>query len=511
MRSISTDLLAGVLVGVVLVPTAMAYGVIAGLGPVAGLHGAIVLGLLAAIMGNTRGLISGPNIFVTIVLASVVSEHGVEAGFTAALVSGVFLMVFGFTRLGRFVVYIPHSLLSGFFTAAGMVLVVTQVLPAIGLPPASGGVVGSVRAWSSATVDFDALAVAVVTVAVGVFWPARLSRYAPGQFVALLVGSAAGIIWFTGAPVIGEVPRGLPTLIWPAFEPQVIPSAFTMALLCSAVTLLTCLQADATTGGRHQPNRELVAQGVGNVVAGLIGGNPGGVSSITFLNLQSGGRGKIAGVTSAVVVALALMVPFNRVPLSMLAGIIMVTGYRLVDWEFLRRVRRIPVGYTVVMLVTAAVALLIDFTMAILAGLVLSTLVDATQSHRRELERLVSVPLLDTEIWPDSDPYQARVGLIVMPDRVSVASARELARILGGAIQASRATIMDFSRTDYLDDTAASLIGKVIDRKPVVVSGLHGQPGTMLTAFGTLRPDNRAQDLESAKARVRVMVESEGD
>ena len=158
-------------------------------------------------------------------------------------------------------------------------------------------------------------------------------------------------------------PRGLPALTWPAFNPEVIPPAFTMALLCTAVTLLTCLQADATTGGRHQPNRELMAQGVGNVAAGLIGGNPGGASSTTFLNLQVGGRSRVAGVTSAVVVALAFAVPFNQIPLSMLAGIIIVTGYRVIDWEFLRRVRSIPLGYTVVMLATATVAVLIGFTM----------------------------------------------------------------------------------------------------------------------------------------------------
>ena len=419
-------------------------------------------------------------------------------------------MVFGLTRLGRFIVYIPHSLLSGFFTAAGIVLVVTQVLlPAIGLPPAPGGVAGSVKAWTSATVDFEALAIAWITVAVGVFWPTRLAKYAPGQFVALLAGSAAGIIWFTGAPVIGEIPRGLPALTWPVFMPEVIPAALTMALLCAAVTLLTCLQADATTGGRHQPNRELMAQGVGNVAAGLIGGNPGGASSTTFLNLQAGGRSMVAGVTAAVVVALALAVPFNQIPLSMLAGIIVVTGYRIIDWEFLRRVRSIPLGYTVVMLATATVAVLIGFTMAILFGLVLSTLMDVTRSLRLELERLVSVPLLDTEIWPDSDPYESRVGLIVMPDRVSVASARELSRILGGDVQASQAVIMDFSRTAYIDGTAAVLIGKVINRKPVVVSGLHGEPATMLAAFGTLQPDSCTQDVEQAKAVVRAMFEAE--
>ena len=134
MRSIATDLLAGVLVGVVLVPTAMAFGVIAGVGSASGLYGAIALGLLAAITGGTRGLISGPNIFVAIVLVPMVAEEGLAAGFTAALLSGVFLILLGLARLGRFIVYIPHSLLSGFFTAAGIVLVATQVLPAIGQP-----------------------------------------------------------------------------------------------------------------------------------------------------------------------------------------------------------------------------------------------------------------------------------------------------------------------------------------------------------------------------------------
>ena len=484
----------------------MAFGVIAGVGPASGLYGAIAVGLLAAITGNTRGLISGPNIFVVIVLAPLVTEEGLAAGFTAALLSGVFLILFGLARLGRFIVYIPHSLLSGFFTAAGILLVVTQVLPAIGQPSASGGVIGGVKAWASTTVQYDALAVAGITVVVGVFWPSRLARYAPGQFVALLVGSAAGILWFSGAPTIGDIPQVLPELTWPVLNPSVITPAFAMALLCAAVTLLTCLQADASTGGRHNPNRELMAQGVGNIGASLIGGNPGGVSSTTFVNLQAGGRSKVARIAAAVVVALALALPFDKLPLAVLAGIIMVTGYRLIDWGYVRRLRAIPFGYTAVMLATAAVAVLIDFTVAILVGLVLSALVDATRSHSRELERLVSVPLPDTVIWPDADPYDARVGLIVLPDRVSVASARELSRILGGDIRASEAVIMDFGNTTYLDDTAAVLIGRLIDGKPVAIAGLHGEPAKMLASFGTVRTDSCAQDVEQAKAVVRAML-----
>ena len=479
------------------------------MGPASGLYGAIAIGLLATIVGGTRGLISGPNIFVAIVLASVVAEHGLAAAFTAALLSGVCLMVFGLTRLGRFIAYIPHSVLSGFFTAAGILLVVSQVLPAIGLPPASGRVVGIVKAWPGATMNYDALAVAGTAVLVGVLWHQWLARYAPGQFVALLTGSAVGILWFSGAPVIGDVPPGLPELTWPVLDPAVIPPAFTMALLCAAVTLITGLQADATTGASHQPNREMMAQGVGNIAAGLVGGNPGGASSATFINLQAGGRGKVAGIAAAGVVALALVaLPFSEIPLSTLAGIVMVTGYRVIDWGYLRRLRGIPLGYASVMLMTVAVAVLIGFTEALPVGLVVAALVEATRSYGHELERLVSVPLMDTEVWPDADSFDARVGLIVLPDRVPVASARELTRILGGDIQDSEAVIMDFSRTTYLDDTSAALIGKIVDSKPVVVAGLHGEPAKMLAGFGTVRADRSAPDVERAKAVIRAMVAS---
>ena len=138
-------------------------------------------------------------------------------------------------------------------------------------------------------------------------------------------------------------------------------------------------------------------QGVGNIAAGLVGGNPGGASSATFINLQAGGRGKVAGIAASAVVALALVaLPFSEIPLSTVAGIVMVTGYRVIDWGYLRRLRGVPLGYATVMLMTVAVAVLIGFTEALLVGLVVAALVEATRSHRHELERLVSVPLMDT-------------------------------------------------------------------------------------------------------------------
>ena len=505
-KTITTDLLSGMVVGVILVPTAMAYGVIAGVGAASGLYGAIAIGLIASVTGGTQALISGPNFIVAVVMATVVAERGSESAFTAALLTGVILVVFGVARVGRFIAYIPHSLLSGFFTAAGILFIATQVLPALGLPTAPGGIVGNVKEWPGTAVNYEAFAVAGITVITGFLWPRKLAKYAPGQFMALSAGSAAGILWFKDAPVIVDIPSSLPQLTLPVFDLAVITPAFTMAFLSAANTLLIALQNDTITGARHKPNRELVAQGLGNVAAGLIGGNPGGVSAVSLINAHAGGRSMIAGLTAALVMVLSIVVlQAVHIPFAALAGIIMVNGYRMIDWRYLKRLPRIPFNYTVIMLTTAVFAVLVDFATAILIGLVVAALVSAARSERRELDRLISVPLLDSTIWPDAQPFASRVGLVILPDRVSVASAREMARILKGDVRDSEIVIFDFGRTTYVDDTAATLIGQVISGKQVVISGLQGDTAIMMAGFSEAS-EMQASDLAQAKAMVREML-----
>lgn len=507
VRSLTTDLLSGTVVGVILVPTSMAYGIVAGVGATSGLYGAIALGLVAAMTGGTRALISGPNVFVAVVMTPVVGAYGLQGAFTAALLAGAILVAFGLLRLGRFIAYIPHSLLSGFFTAAGLLLIATQILPMLGLPTAPGGVVGNAKEWFGATVNYEALAVAAITIVVGLVWPRRLAKYAPSQFVALVVGTATGVAWLSGAPVIGDIPSGLPDLHLPVSELAIIGPAFTMALLSAATTLITAVQLDSITGEIHKPNRELVAQGLGNVAAGLIGGNPGGVSSTSLINAHAGGRSRIAALAAVSVLVLStIALQAIRVPLAALAGIIMVTGYRIIDWPFLRRIRRIPFGYSLLMLATVCLAVLVDFVTAILIGLVIAALVNAARSERYELDRLKSVPLLDTELWPDAEPYSSRVGLIVLPDTISIASARRIATILRGDVQASELVILHFGDVEYIDDSAAAVIGRVVAEKHVIVAGLHGDAATLLTAFAAVS-ENQAKDLEQAKDMAREMLD----
>ncbi len=457
-------------------PVAMAYGLISGVGPAAGLYGAVAIGLVAAAAGGCRALIAGPNVFVALVLAPVAAEYGLMAAFTTGMLAGVILVGFAVVRVGRLVAYIPHSLLVGFFAAAGIILVVTHILPALGLPTAAGGAIGNAAAWPRASVNLH----------------------------ALVVGTVIGAVWFPAAPVVGDIPRGLPNLTTPVFNPAFILPAFTMALISAANALITALQADNLVGSSHRSNRLLAALGVGNLLGGFLGGNPGGASVTTFLNIQTGGRSVLSPIVAALVVLLTLLfLPIERIPIAALAGIVIVNGWLIIDWRYLKRMVKIPRGYAAVTLTTAVVAMLVDFNVAVVIGLVVAALVGAVRSERSELQRLVSLPLPDSTIWPDGEPFESQVGLVVMPDWVSVASTREMARVLNREVAENQVTIFDFRKVAYMDDTAATLVTQVVAGRRVALAGLHGVAQELLTAFGDVSIAHVVSDVEEAKAAIR--------
>ena len=505
IRRIITDLQAGIVVGIVLVPVAMAYGLIAGIGPAAGLYGAVAVGLVAAVAGSSRSLIAGPNVFVALVLGPVAIEYGLAGAFTTTMLAGIILLAFAAARWGRLVAYIPYSLLAGFFTAAGIVLVITHIMPAIGLSTAKGGVIGNVTAWMDASINIDALAVAGTTVVIGLLWPRKLARYVPGPFVALVAGTAIGLTLFQAAPVVGDIPRGLPTLTTPIFNPAFVLPAFTIALLCAANGLLVALQTDSLTGGTHRPNQLLAAFGVGNLLGGFMGGNAGGASVTTFLNIQAGGRTIVSTISASLIVLLALVaLPIERIPIAALAGIVIVNGYLVIDWRYVKRITKVPRGYAAVMSITAVVAVAVDFNVAVIIGLVAASLVGARRSERSELQRLISVPVPDSAVWPDGDPLESHVGLVVMPDWVSVASAREMARVVTGDIRENQVTIFDFRKVAYMDDTAATLTGQVIAGRRVALAGLQGTAKEVMLAFGNVEPGRLLSDVDEAKEAIRA-------
>ena len=529
------DAFGGTIAGATMLPQAMAYGIVSGLGPVAGLYGTIAVCLFAGVFGGTRGMIGGPNMFVAVTMAIVVAEYAdnLTEALTTAMLAGLIQLTFGVLRLGRYVSYVPYSVMSGFFTAIGLLIIVTQVMPALGAAPVGGGVIGNVRAWPSAltNANFHAVAVAGISLAVAVFWPRRWGRFVPSPFMALLLAALAATLLLRDAPVIGNIPFDFPGLQAPVLSASVVVRllgpAFLIALLSSVSTLVIAMQIDAMTGTQHQPNREIVSHGLGNIAAGVVGGMPGGISGATMANVASGGRSQLAGVIAALILAVLMFgvrPVAEEIPYAAFSGILLSIGWGFMDRRFIARIHAIPRIYVVVTLLTIAVALFVGYMDAMLLGMVIAALLGARRSEGEELRQLVSVPLLDRAVLGDGgmadgdDPYMARTQLVMFPDRISVASARELARIVGRESSGQQVIVFDFGRTKYIDDTAAEMLGQMVNTavaqsgKRFVVAGLHGETAETLNGMGLLSgvsEGNFAADLDGAKVIAGAMLSSE--
>ena len=526
------DVLGGITAGGITLPVAIGYGVLSGLGPVAGLYGAVAVGIFASLFGGTRGLVYGPNTAVTVTMGVVVAEYADSLAEAASIgiLAGLIQMVFGLLGLGRYASYIPTSLISGFFTAFGILIIVKQSFLALGGTTPPGSVADNLAALPSAVMDVNlqALALTAACIGVSVLWRGRLLRLSPAPFITLVFGILIGVFLFRGAPVIGEIPSGLPSLQLSAisvdFFLRTVQPAFIMALLASVQTFIWALRVDAITGTQHKPNREMLAQGIGNVAAGSTGGLAGSVAPGAFANAMSGGRSPVAGLTAAGIVLAAILFlgpVAKQIPFAVLAAILIIIGWGMIDWRFIKRVHRIPRSFALVMVLTFVLVLFAGLTTAIVIGLVVAALTGSRRLEGLETASVVSVPLLDRAVLQDSDwdedddPFQAHTGLVMFPDRVTVASARELSRILRLDISGHQYSIFDMSRTIYLDDSAAATMGDLVgvamarQSRTIIIAGMNQSVSDTVRSMGVLDrvPDeNLVTDVEEAKRIIRPLL-----
>ena len=401
------DLFGGLTAAVIALPLALAFGVASGLGPIAGLYGAIAVGFFAAIFGGTPAQVSGPTGPMTVVMAVIVAEHAGHLGeaFAIVILGGAFQLLFGIVKVGRYVSYTPHSVVSGFMSGIGIIIILIQTLPFFGLATVSGGPIGAIQAWPevASSLNVDALIIASISLAIMVFWPRRLGTVLPAPLAALVIGTLLGLFLFKGAPIIGEVPTGLPELHMPQITltalPIIVQPALILALLGSIDSLLTSLVADSITRTRHNSDRELIGQGIGNMIAGLIGGLPGaGATMRTVINVRAGGRTPVSGALHALVL-LALVLGLGPVaeviPHAALAGILVKVGWDIIDWGYLKRIRRAPRDKVIVMLVTLGLTVFVDLITAVAVGLILAAFVTARWMELDELKGITQLALAD--------------------------------------------------------------------------------------------------------------------
>ena len=511
LRTLRGDVLGGVTAAVVGLPVALAFGLAAGLGPAAGIYGAIAVGFFAAVFGGTRSLISGPTGSMTVAMAVLVAAHAENIGeaFTIVILAGLIQIMFGLLRIGRFVTYTPYSVISGFMTGVGVIIIVGQSLPFLGVPAAAGGTIETLRNFTEIVGNFSvsALAISVVTLAAGLFWPDKFDKYLPSTLVALVVGTLLGVLWLTDAPVIGAVPTDLPTFQLPETSPsaiaRAIEPAMVMALVGSVDTLLTALVGDSMTRTRHDPNRELLAQGVGNVLTGFIRGLPGsGATPSTVANIRAGGWTFVSGMIAVGILAVMVLLLGEYValiPNAVLAGILVKVALDTIDWRFVARMHRVQREHLVVMLLTLGLTVFLDLVAAVAVGMIAAAVTSARQFERLELDSVISVPILDQTFFgaddaldEDVDLFSARVGMVALRGAFTVASSGKLIDTVGEDIRDHEVVILNFSDTVHIDDSAALVVEQLIDMAILqdvdcIVMGLSGAPARNLGALDILK------------------------
>ena len=539
------DFFGGLTSTIVALPVALGFGVASGLGAAAGLYGAIAVGFFASVFGGTRSQISGPTGPMTVAMAVIVTSHAstLTEALTIVVFAGLLQVLLGLSRVGRFVAYTPYVVVSGFMSGIGIIIFLIQAMPFLGAPTAPGGPLGAAGALPEAIagMNTDAFTIGAVTLAVAALWPRRLARIAPGLLVALVAGTLLGVLWLDDAPVIGAVPTGLPALQIglpsAGFLLRAVEPALILALLGSVDSLLTSLIADSLTGTRHNPNRELVGQGLGNVVAGLFGALPGaGATMGTVTNIRAGGRSPVSGALRALLL-LALVLGLGRyvepIPLAALAGVLMKVGWDIIDWRLLSRVHRIRRDHLVVMAMTLALTVFVDLITAVAIGLIAAGMAHARRLEQMELDSVVSVPILDRTFFGGADggagaevpgaksaeagaddPYSARVGLVALKGSFTVASSHKLVSVIGADIKDHEVTIFDFSGATHVDDSAAMVIEQLIELAgrqdtDVIVMGATDRVAESLHTLDVLQhlPDgHEVETLDEARELARNLL-----
>ena len=492
----SADLKAGITMSASYVPTAMALGVISGLGPLAGLWCGVLVGIVAAVCGGTRALVSGPSAVLAVITATLVTGNQFSLPEIAVIIvmAGAMQIGLGLAGIGRFVSYMPHIVLTGFMSGIGVLLLWKQVYKLF---------------------DFGATDLAIVGggLLLMALWPARAGKFLPSALAVVVIGWLV-TLFLPGAERLGPVPVGLPVpvLEMPSLEflPQAVGPAALVALISSVYTLMWSLIADTFTNSQHNPNRELVAQGLGNLVAGAAGIPPGSGNIATMTARRFGGKTVLAGIICLLIIAaliLSLGPYVAPLPIAALTALVILVGWKMIDFSFLRKIRRTDAKYSSVMLLTMGATIFVDPFFAIVLGVIAANIVNATQIESLELDSVVSVPLLDSTFDPAAGTFDAHVGLLAFRGPFTVSSSRKLIRQAGDDIRDHEVVIFDFSGTTHIDDSAANVIAVLIDRAKqtgteVVVCGDTSRISGALYTFGVLDriPKDRIVETE-AEAR----------
>ncbi len=496
-----SDAKAGVILLMVEIPFAMGIGVVSGMGIVAALYCMVIVGLVGAILGGTRCMVSGPAVAVAVIVGPLMTSGQIglpEIAFITIL-AGAIQVVLGFAAVGRFMAYLPHVVLTGFISGIGCLLVWSQVVKLIEL-------------------GFADVAIAGICLAIILVWPNRLHQFVPRQLAGVIAGWAASAAFLPGGLLLGTISTAIPKIAVAMPSASLlsiaIGPAITIALISSAYTLMIAQSVDSMTGGRHNSHRQLAATGVANIAAGVFGAVPGAGQFGAMATVVLGGRTVVAGIVVALLTAgfiFGLSPYLKTLPIAAILAVVIWIGWELIDWHLVKKLRKAERRHGLVFFVTLLFATAGDPFSAVVLGLITAFIGNAASLERKEMDNVLSVPLLDSTLLEedeDADPLSARAGLLAFRGSFTAASSRRLAVLLEEDIRDHEVAIFDLSGITHMDDSAAHLLQLLLRKAEamgieVVVFGLPDSLRGILEAFSVLKyvPDGRiVEDMEEAKA-----------
>jgi SulP family sulfate permease len=525
-----TDLGAGIIVGIVALPLAIAFGIASGVTPEAGLVTAIVAGFLISALGGSRVQIGGPTGAFVVIVYGIVERHGVEGLTIATMMAGVVLVGLGLARLGGAIKFIPFPVTTGFTAGIAVVIFSGQIKDLLGLemaaPPAE--FVEKWRSYVAHLPSFNpwALGVAALALAIITGWP-RINRRIPSPFVALVVTTA--VVQLAHLPVetigsrFGEIRASLPAphvpgVSWETVRSLVQP-AVTIALLGAIESLLSAVVADGMIGGRHRSNMELVAQGVANLATPLFGGIPAtGAIARTATNVRNGGRTPVAGIVHAVTLLLITLFVgrwAELIPMATLAAILVVVSYHMSEWRTFRtELRSAPKSDVIVLLLTFGLTVLIDLTVAVQVGLVgaaflfmkrMSEVANVSAISREFTEELP----VDTPLYTQGRKVPSGVQIYAIDGPFFFGAAEKFKETLSQVAGNPRVVVLLMRQVSAIDSTGIRALEDVVKRfrkggTAVVLVGVHAQPMVAITRAGLVDlvgEDNLVGTIDEALSR----------
>lgn len=538
-RSFMRDLLAGLTVGVVALPLALAFGIAsipvdvakeAGISPpVMGLITAVIAGFLVSALGGSRVNIGGPTGAFVVIIYSVAATHGYAGLTLATLMAGGILIVLGLTRMGAMIKYIPYPVTTGFTSGIAVIIFTGQIKDLFGLemgalPPSF---LGKVRDYveHATTINPAAAAIGVGSVALIMLWPRYVTRRLPSPIVALVLTTLA--VKFLGLPVetigdrFGEIPRQLPSIHLPKLDfsqaPDLVGAAMTIAILAAIESLLCAVVADGMLGTRHRSNTELIAQGAANLASPLFGGIAAtGAIARTATNVQAGGRTPIAGIVHALTLLaiMAALAPYaSMIPLCALAGVLVVVAWNMSELRRFVWLLKGPRSDTMVLLATFGLTVLTDLTIAVQTGMALAAIL-----FIKRMADVTNVGAIKQGLT-DATNGEAAAPAREVPPGVEVyeidgpfffGAAYKLRDVLDSVGDRPRALILDMERVPAMDATGLHALDELRrlclrDKTRVILSGIHAQPLNAMVRSGLADRfglDNMTGSVEEALGRL---------